>query len=145
MKIPIVSKPYKINPNSEAVKKLLESYSVSQDFEFAINSGGESVTAYVQHFSAMMVEKQDELIMKLITHVANEEFVNITIDRSKLLEIFGKHTPKKVRRLRDGAICQCGECSFILPTSAVYCQRCGQKIDWDHDYFKEKRYDHSDM
>ena len=130
MKIPIVSKPYKINPNSEAVKKLLESYSVSRDFEFVINSGGESVTAYVQHFNASMVEKQDELIMRLITHVANEEFVNITIDRSKLLEIFGKHTPKRVRRLRDGIVCKCPECNRDVSVTAEYCEKCGQKLDW---------------
>ena len=54
---------------------------VSQDFNFTVNVGGESITTYVQHFNASVVEKQEELLMKLIAHVANEEFVNITLDR----------------------------------------------------------------
>lgn len=130
-------KKCRINPNSEAVKKILDSYSVSKDFEFVINSGRESVIAYVQHFTASLVEKQDELIMKVITRAANEEFVNITIDRNKVIEILGKHTPKKVKRLRDGVIVHCPECHKSVSVTAKYCETCGQKLDWDHEYYTE--------
>lgn len=132
---------YKINPTSEAMKKILGSDKVSQDFEFVIKDDNDPITVYVQHFTASIVNKQEELMMRLITRVANEEFVNVTIDKSKLIEIFGKYTPKKVKRFRDGVECHCGACDKVLPVTTKYCPECGQKIDWDHEYFTEKRYE----
>jgi len=80
------------------------------------------------------IETVDDAILANIIDIAKAKGIStlIVLNKNNIAEALEKQVPKKVKRFLDyKTIKMCPECGHELIYGSKYCDKCGQKLDWE--------------
>lgn len=95
----------------------------------------------IHTITAKIVEEQDEMLRKVVHHIAGNVYEEITVDKNKVFDALSKATAKKpiidTHSLEGRVVLTCPVCGRWLYIIGLgrqfkfkYCSNCGQKFDW---------------
>lgn len=95
---------------------------------------------YVIECATRLVEEQEEAILKTIQHIGGSVFIDITVDKNKVIEALTDYQKKikgksesSVDEVKHGKWFLLDECS----NEGVYCSVCSKKV-YKKDYANQK-------